>query len=427
MSESEINKNPKISVVGVGYVGLPLAVALSNCFDVQGFDIGTERINELQDGIDSTNELNEQELRKLKDIKFSSIENDLLDTDVFICCVPTPVDSINQPNFKPLESASEQIGKFLKKGSMVVFESTVYPGATEELCVPILEELSGLKLNKDFYVGYSPERINPGDMERRIENITKVVSASNDFSLEWTDYIYSKIVKAGTYRASSIRVAEAAKVIENIQRDLNIGLANELSLIFDMIGIDTDEVLNAAATKWNFNKYSPGLVGGHCIGVDPYYLTHKSIDLGYVPELILSARKINENVSSRIADKAKNMMSEKNIALENAKVLILGTTFKENCPDIRNSKVFDLEENLTLMGLSVDVFDPIANFSDNVIEKINIVNTLSNDYYDLIILAVPHKEIVSGGIKEIKRAAKKDSIFFDLKSYFNVEDSNFRL
>ena len=264
-------------------------------------------------------------------------------------------------------------------------------------------------------------------MERRIENITKVVSASNDFSLEWTDYIYSKIVKAGTYRASSIRVAEAAKVIENIQRDLNIGLANELSLIFDMIGIDTDEVLNAAATKWNFNKYSPGLVGGHCIGVDPYYLTHKSIDLGYVPELILSARKINENVSSRIADKAKNMMSEKNIALENAKVLILGTTFKENCPDIRNSKVFDLEENLTLMGLSVDVFDPIANFSDNVIEKINIVNTLSNDYYDLIILAVPHKEIVSGGIKEIKRAAKKDSIFFDLKSYFNVEDSNFRL
>ena len=282
-------------------------------------------------------------------------------------------------------------------------------------------------MNKDFYVGYSPERINPGDMERRIENITKVVSASNDFSLEWTDFIYSKIVKAGTYRASSIRVAEAAKVIENIQRDLNIGLANELSIIFDKIGIDTDEVLNAAATKWNFNKYTPGLVGGHCIGVDPYYLTHKSIDLGYVPELILSARKINENVSSRIAHKAKNMMSEKNIVLDNAKVLILGATFKENCQDIRNSKVFDLEKNLTLMGLSVDVFDPIANFSDNVIGKINLVNTLSTDYYDLIIWAVPHKEIVSGGIKEIKRALKKDSIFCDLKSYFNVEDSNFRL
>ena len=417
----------QIAIIGLGYVGLPLAVEFGRKRSVVGFDTNKTRIKKLKEGIDHTLETTYQELKDSVHLSFTSNLEDIKKCKIFIVTVPTPIDEYKKPDLSPLKNASEAIGYILKKGDIVIYESTVYPGATEELCVPILEELSEFKLNKDFYVGYSPERINPGDMERRIENITKVVSASNDFSLEWTDFIYSKIVKAGTYRASSIRVAEAAKVIENIQRDLNIGLANELSIIFDKIGIDTDEVLNAAATKWNFNKYTPGLVGGHCIGVDPYYLTHKSIDLGYVPELILSARKINENVSSRIAHKAKNMMSEKNIVLDNAKVLILGATFKENCPDIRNSKVFDLEKNLTLMGLSVDVFDPIANFSDNVIGKINLVNTLSTDYYDLIIWAVPHKEIVSGGIKEIKRALKKDSIFCDLKSYFNVEDSNFRL
>ena len=356
-----MNKNPKISVIGVGYVGLPLTVALSSYFDVQGFDIGTERISELQNGVDATNELNEQEAVKLKNIKFTSNENDLEDTDVFICCVPTPVDSVNAPNFNPLKSASHCIGKYIKKGSMVVYESTVYPGATEEVCKPILEKQSGLLLNKDFVLGYSPERINPGDVERRIENITKVVSSSNDFGLEWVDFIYSKVVKAGTYRASSIKVAEAAKVIENIQRDLNIGLVNELSLIFERTGIDTQEVLDAASTKWNFQKFKPGLVGGHCIGVDPYYLTHKSISLGYVPELILAARKINEAVSVRVANKALQMFNDRNIKVDDARILVLGATFKEDCPDIRNSKVFDLVDNLSMNGLTVDVYDPVAD------------------------------------------------------------------
>ena len=422
-----MNKNPKISVIGVGYVGLPLTVALSSYFDVQGFDIGTERISELQNGVDATNELNEQEAVKLKNIKFTSNENDLEDTDVFICCVPTPVDSVNAPNFNPLKSASLCIGKFIKKGSMVVYESTVYPGATEEVCKPILEKQSGLLLNKDFVLGYSPERINPGDVERRIENITKVVSSSNDFGLEWVDFIYSKVVKAGTYRASSIKVAEAAKVIENIQRDLNIGLVNELSLIFERTGIDTQEVLDAASTKWNFQKFKPGLVGGHCIGVDPYYLTHKSISLGYVPELILAARKINEAVSVRVANKALQMFNDRNIKVDDARILVLGATFKEDCPDIRNSKVFDLVDNLSMNGLTVDVYDPVAYFDDGIKNKINLVSTLPKGLYDLMILAVPHEEIVSEGIEILKKALKEESLFFDLKSYFNIEDSNFRL
>ena len=422
-----MNKNPKISVIGVGYVGLPLTVALSSYFDVQGFDIGTERISELQNGVDATNELNEQEAVKLKNIKFTSNENDLEDTDVFICCVPTPVDSVNAPNFNPLKSASHCIGKYIKKGSMVVYESTVYPGATEEVCKPILEKQSGLLLNKDFVLGYSPERINPGDVERRIENITKVVSSSNDFGLEWVDFIYSKVVKAGTYRASSIKVAEAAKVIENIQRDLNIGLVNELSLIFERTGIDTQEVLDAASTKWNFQKFKPGLVGGHCIGVDPYYLTHKSISLGYVPELILAARKINEAVSVRVANKALQMFNDRNIKVDDARILVLGATFKEDCPDIRNSKVFDLVDNLSMNGLTVDVYDPVAYFDDGIKNKINLVSTLPKGLYDLMILAVPHEEIVSEGIEILKKALKEESLFFDLKSYFNIEDSNFRL
>lgn len=427
VESKNMNKNPKISVIGVGYVGLPLTVALSRYFDVQGFDIGSERIRELQSGVDTTNELNEHEALQLKNIKFTSRENDLENTDVFICCVPTPIDSINSPNFNPLKSASHCIGKFLTKGAMVVFESTVYPGATEEICQPILEEESGYVVNEDFYLGYSPERINPGDMERRIENITKVVSASNDFSLGWADYIYSKIVKAGTHRASSIKVAEAAKVIENIQRDLNIGLVNELSVIFEKIGIDTDEVLNAASTKWNFQKFKPGLVGGHCIGVDPYYLTHKSIALGYKPDLILSARKINEDVSQRIAAKASQMLNEKSIGVKSSRTLVLGATFKEDCPDIRNSKVFDLIKNLTKNGLTVDVYDPVANFGIDLKESLNLVTSLDGGMYDLIILAVPHKEIVIDGIEALKAASKKESIFFDLKSYFNIEHSDFRL
>jgi len=427
VKSENMNKNPKISVIGVGYVGLPLTVSLSRYFDVQGFDIGLERVRELQNGIDTTNDLSEHEANLLNNIKFTSKESDLENTDLFICCVPTPVDSINDPDFKPLKVASHCIGKYLTKGAMVVYESTVYPGATEEICQPILEKQSGYLLNEDFYLGYSPERINPGDMERRIENITKVISASNDFSLEWIDYIYSKIINAGTYRASSIKVAEAAKIIENIQRDLNIGLVNELSCIFEKVGIDTNEVLDASATKWNFIKFKPGLVGGHCIGVDPYYLSYKSIMLGHTPELILSARKINEDVSQRIATKATQMLNEKNILIKETRTLVLGATFKENCTDIRNSKVFDLIMNLTKNGLAVDVYDPIANFGVNFTESINLVTSLEKGLYDLIILAVPHKEIVCDGIEALKAASKNDSLFFDLKSYFNIEHSDFRL
>lgn len=423
----KMNEDPKITVVGVGYVGLPLAVALSRYFDVQGFDIYEERIRELQNGADTTNELNEKESAQLKNIKFTSRECDLENTDVFICCVPTPVDSINTPNLNPLKSASHCIGKFIKRGSLVIYESTVFPGATEEVCQPILEEQSGYLVNQDFYLAYSPERINPGDMERRIENITKIVSASNEFSLEWVDYIYSRIVKAGTYRASSIKVAEAAKVIENIQRDLNIGLVNELSLIFERVGIDSDEVLNAASTKWNFQKFKPGLVGGHCIGVDPYYLTHKSIELGYKPELILSARKINEEVSQRIATKAFYMLNEKGIGLGDARALVLGATFKENCPDVRNSKVIDLISKLQDNGLTVDVYDPVANFPTEIENDMNLITTVDPGKYNLVILAVPHHEIVGEGIVSLKTALAQDSIFFDLKSHFSIEHSDFRL
>ena len=346
MSKKVVNENPKISVIGAGYVGLPLIVALSDHFEVTGFDINEERISELKRGIDSTNELNDEELKKLSRINFCNEETDLRHSDVYICCVPTPVDASNTPNFQPLKEASISIAKNLTEGNLVIYESTVYPGATEELCKTILETETGYLLNDDFFIGYSPERINPGDETRRIQDITKLVSASNEISLDWMYYIYSKIIKAGVHKTSSIKVAEAAKVIENIQRDLNIGLVNELSVIFENIGIDTEEVLDAASTKWNFHRYQPGLVGGHCIGVDPYYLTHKSIELGYSPELILSARKINENVSTRVALKAIEVLGNKVHEINKAKVIILGATFKENCPDTRNSKVFDLYKYL---------------------------------------------------------------------------------
>ena len=427
MSIKEINKSPKISVIGVGYVGLPLLVALNDHFEVTGFDIGIQRIKELNAGKDITNELNANELEKLPSINFSSNEDSIKDSDIYICCVPTPVDSSNKPNFNPVKEASKCIARSLEPGNLVIYESTVYPGATEDICKSILEKESGLLLNDDFFIGYSPERINPGDDERRISDITKLVSASNEYSLEWAYYIYSKIVKAGVHKTSSIKVAEAAKVIENIQRDLNIGLANELSVIFEKIGIDTEEVLEAASTKWNFHKYLPGLVGGHCIGVDPYYLTHKSIELGYSPELILSARKINESVASRVVDKAIDMLREKKISIKGAKVIILGIAFKENCPDTRNSKVFDLHDNLIAHGIDVDVYDPIISPEEKQNHTFHQITNLKQGYYDAAILAVPHEDIVKLGIKSIKSVLKQDSLFFDLKSYFEKSESDFRL
>ncbi len=427
MSKKVVNENPKISVIGAGYVGLPLIVALSDHFEVTGFDINEERISELKRGIDSTNELNDEELKKLSRINFCNEETDLRHSDVYICCVPTPVDASNTPNFQPLKEASISIAKNLTEGNLVIYESTVYPGATEELCKTILETETGYLLNDDFFIGYSPERINPGDETRRIQDITKIVSASNEISLDWMYYIYSKIIKAGVYKTSSIKVAEAAKVIENIQRDLNIGLVNELSVIFENIGIDTEEVLDAASTKWNFHRYQPGLVGGHCIGVDPYYLTHKSIELGYSPELILSARKINENVSTRVALKAIEVLGNKVHEINKAKVIILGATFKENCPDTRNSKVFDLYKYLVAEGIEVEIYDPIVSLKEQNLHEFKQVNELAENNYDLAILAVPHDKIVNLGLNRLKNILKEESSFFDLKSFFNKSESDFRL
>lgn len=427
MSKKVVNENPKISVIGAGYVGLPLIVALSDHFEVTGFDINEERISELKRGIDSTNELNDEELKKLSRINFCNEETDLRHSDVYICCVPTPVDASNTPNFQPLKEASISIAKNLTEGNLVIYESTVYPGATEELCKTILETETGYLLNDDFFIGYSPERINPGDETRRIQDITKLVSASNEISLDWMYYIYSKIIKAGVHKTSSIKVAEAAKVIENIQRDLNIGLVNELSVIFENIGIDTEEVLDAASTKWNFHRYQPGLVGGHCIGVDPYYLTHKSIELGYSPELILSARKINENVSTRVALKAIEVLGNKVHEINKAKVIILGATFKENCPDTRNSKVFDLYKYLVAEGIEVEIYDPIVSLKEQNLHEFKQVNELAENNYDLAILAVPHDKIVNLGLNRLKNILKEESSFFDLKSFFNKSESDFRL
>lgn len=382
----------KIGIIGLGYVGLPLAVEFGKVIDVVGFDINKERIEELKKGHDRTKEVSLGELKEAVRMSFSSDTSDLKAVNYFIVTVPTPVDNSKKPDLRPLESASKTVGSVLKKGDIVIYESTVYPGCTEEICVPVLEKVSGLKFNVDFFCGYSPERINPGDKLHRVTTIKKVTSGSTPEIAEKVDQLYRKIIVAGTHKASSLKVAEAAKVIENSQRDVNIAFVNELALIFERIGIDTHEVLEAAGTKWNFLPFKPGLVGGHCIGVDPYYLTHKAESLGYHSEVILSGRRINDNMGGHIANRVIKLMAQNDLPINKAEILVLGITFKENCPDIRNSKVIDVIRELQSFGTQVDVFDPQADIEEVKHEYgLSLIKSLERKYH-AIILAVNHDE-----------------------------------
>ncbi len=414
----------KIGIIGLGYVGLPLAVEFGKQVDVVGFDINQARIGELKKGIDRTLETDHAELASAIKLSFSFNPEDLRKVNHFIVTVPTPVDDYKTPDLTPLLKASETVGKVLKKGDVVIYESTVYPGCTEEDCVPVLEKFSGLKYNVDFFCGYSPERINPGDREHRLPNIKKVTSGSNPEIAERVDQLYKKIIKAGTHKASSIKVAEAAKVIENAQRDINIAFVNELSLIFEKMGIDTHEVLNAAGTKWNFLPYKPGLVGGHCIGVDPYYLTYKAESLGYHPEVILAGRRINDNMGAHIASRVIKLMTQNDLPVNKAKVLVLGITFKENCPDIRNSKVIDVIRELKSYGTDVEVYDPQAEAEEvNQEYGLTLVPEL-NKKYAAIVLAVSHREFSAIDWSVIKSAK---TIVYDVKGFLDPKEISARL
>ncbi len=410
----------KIAVIGLGYVGLPLAVEFGKKFNVVGFDLDDARVKELRNGYDRTNELNYSELSILNKIKITTNKKDISDSDVYIITVPTPVDKNNRPNLKPIISASEIIGSLLKKNNLVIYESTVFPGCTEEICVPILENSSGLKYNSDFFCGYSPERINPGDRAHTFKNITKIVSGSNKDTLDIVDMLYGSVVLAGTYRVSSIQVAEAAKVIENTQRDINIAIVNELALIFDRLNINTSEVLEAASTKWNFLPFKPGLVGGHCIGVDPYYLTHKAIEVGYHPEIILAGRKINDNMGTFIAEKTVSEIVNKDINPINAKITILGLAFKENCPDFRNTKVLKIIEKLNDYNCQINIEDSWV--SEEEVKNNLDINLISIDEVvgqDAIIIAVGHREYRSFKIVDWERMLKPNGAIIDVKSLFN--------
>jgi UDP-N-acetyl-D-galactosamine dehydrogenase len=418
----------RIGVVGLGYVGLPLAVEFGKHFDTVGFDIKANRIAELKKGRDSTLECSTAELKAARMLKYSTSLKDLAKCKVFVITVPTPIDRYNRPDLTPLERSSETVGKVLKKGDVVVYESTVYPGCTEEICIPILERESGLKFNKDFFAGYSPERINPGDKEHRLPSIKKVTSGSTPEVATFVDELYRTIVRAGTHKASSIRVAEAAKVIENTQRDVNIALINELALIFNRLGIDTEEVLLAAGSKWNFLPFRPGLVGGHCIGVDPYYLTHKAQEIGFHPEMILAGRRLNDSMASYVAGQVVKLMASKRILVKGSRVLVMGLTFKENCPDLRNSKVADVVRELKNFGAKVDVFDPWIDRDEAEHEYgIRPVRSMREGAYDAAVLAVGHKEFRDRGIASIRKACKKTHVVYDIKYLFPAAEVDGRL
>jgi UDP-N-acetyl-D-glucosamine/UDP-N-acetyl-D-galactosamine dehydrogenase len=411
-------ENKKIAIIGLGYVGLPLAVEFGKKFNVLGFDINASRIKELESGYDKTNESNEDEIRSAKYLSFSSDLNELKSCNIFIVTVPTPINQFKAPDLSPLLKASHMIGEnALKKGDIVIYESTVYPGCTEEDCVPVLEKYSGLKFNHDFFCGYSPERINPGDKVNTLTKIKKVTSGSTPEIATFVDELYASIITAGTHKAPSLKVAEASKAIENAQRDVNISFVNELALIFDRIGIDTTDVIEAAGTKWNFLKYQPGLVGGHCIGVDPYYLAHKAESLGYHPQVILSGRRVNENIGMFVANKVIKLMIGKGHKINGSSALILGITFKENCPDIRNSRVIDIYKELNQFGLSVDVYDPHANKEEVRHEYgIDLANEIQSSY-DVIILAVSHSEFLKLDFVNLKKS--KTSVIYDIKSFLD--------
>ncbi len=421
-------KNIKIGIIGLGYVGLPLAVEFGRHLPTMGFDINTSRLSELKQGIDRTLEVNKDELTSSANLSFSSSIDDLRTCNVFIITVPTPIDDHKVPDLTPVRKASETVSKALKKGDVVIYESTVYPGVTDDICVPILESGAGLSLNKDFFVGYSPERINPGDKEHRLPTIKKVTSGSTPEAAEFVDQLYQKIITAGTHKASSIKVAEAAKVIENTQRDVNIALVNELSLIFGRMNIDTLEVLEAAGTKWNFLPFRPGLVGGHCIGVDPYYLTYKAQEIGYNPEIILSGRRINDGMGPHVAESVIKLMLKKKLQVVDAKILILGFTFKENCPDIRNTRVIDIVKEFSNYHSKVEIYDPWIDI-DEANEEYNasFLSEIPSTKYDAIILAVNHDEFKSLGAEKIHALGKDNHVLFDVKNVLPKEQVDGRL
>jgi UDP-N-acetyl-D-galactosamine dehydrogenase len=418
-----MNDSKKIAIIGLGYVGLPLAVEFGKKFMTLGFDINLKRINELKTGFDRTLESNQSEIESAKHLSFSSDINDLTKNNIFIVTVPTPIDQFKAPDLTPLLKASEMLGKVIKKGDIIIYESTVYPGCTEEDCVPVLEKESGLKFNVDFYCGYSPERINPGDKVNTLTKIKKVTSGSTPEIADIVDELYKSIILAGTHKAPSLKVAEASKAIENAQRDVNISFVNELALIFERMGIDTTDVIEAAATKWNFLKYRPGLVGGHCIGVDPYYLAHKAESLGYHPQVILSGRRVNDMMGMFVANKVVKLMINKEHNVKASKALILGVTFKEDCPDIRNSKVVDIYKELLQYGMNVEVYDPHADHNEvNEEYNINLIDKIGLEY-DAIVLAVSHKEFLNIEYKKIIKSS--NSVIFDTKSFLdrNIVDA----
>jgi UDP-N-acetyl-D-galactosamine dehydrogenase len=408
--------NPKICIVGLGYVGLPLAAEFGKKTDTIGFDINQHRVDALRKGIDSTLELSSEELADAKQLSFTTDEADIKGCDVYIVTVPTPINNSHQPDLTPLERASALLGRVIKPGSIAIYESTVYPGCTEEVCIPIIEQVSGLKFNKDFFAGYSPERINPGDKQRRVHNIIKITSGSTPEVADYVDQLYRKIVVVGTHKASCLKVAEAAKVIENTQRDLNIALVNELALIFHKIGIDTLEVLEAAGTKWNFLPFRPGLVGGHCISVDPYYLTHKAQQVGYYPEVILSGRRVNNAMGTFVADSVVKMMTKRKFQVVDARVLVMGLTFKENCPDLRNTGVIDIIEEMKTYNTLVDIYDPWADPAEAEHEYgLKLISNPENNTYEAIIICVAHNQFKEMGPEGIRTLGKPNHVLFDVK------------
>lgn len=408
--------NPTLCIIGLGYVGLPLAIEFGKKIDTIGFDINQNRIDDLKNGVDHTLELNSAELAEASHLRFTTNKEDIKGCDVYIVTVPTPINDSKQPDLTPLEKASTLLGSVIQKNSIVVFESTVYPGCTEEICVPIIEQASGLVFNRDFFAGYSPERINPGDKEHRVHNITKITSGSTPEVAEYVDQLYRKIVTVGTHKASSIKVAEAAKVIENTQRDINIALINELALIFKRLNIDTLEVLEAAGTKWNFLPFRPGLVGGHCISVDPYYLTHKAQQVGYNPEVILAGRRINDGMGNFIADSVIKMMTQRKTHVVDSNILIMGLTFKENCPDLRNTRVIDIIQELQKYNANVHVYDPWADNAEAQHEYgLQLIDAPKANSYDAIILCVGHDKFRAMGAEAIRALGKPNNVLFDVK------------
>ena len=416
------------SVIGLGYVGLPLAVALGRIRPTVGFDIDTQRVRALATGLDATGECSSEELASASHLRFSCDANDLKDANVHIIAVPTPVNRHKWPDLSPLEGASTTVGRILKRGDVVVYESTVYPGATEEVCVPVLERESGLRFNVDFSVGYSPERINPGDKHRRLPDIVKITSGSTQEAAEFIDALYREIVPAGTHLAPSIRVAEAAKAIENTQRDVNIALINQLAQLFSRLDLDTEAVLNAAGTKWNFLPFRPGLVGGHCIGVDPYYLVHKAQEVGYHPELILAARRINESMSAHVTTELMKLMAARRISIVGARILVLGVTFKENCPDLRNTRVVEIVEALRSYHANVDIYDPWADAVECKHEyDLSLIERPETGAYDAVVIAVSHHQFAEFGSAGIRAMCKPESVIYDVKYLYPAEQVDGRL